>query len=148
MRELQCVERANQLCKLCSASSMDAVIARGQPYQTVLYRSLAPVLSTIHAVISINGANVAPGAVVSGTRFVLGLNNGQRWTVYSSATLKLTLVGTSKLVASAPLTGVVRAAVVTSVAAQAALDTYRGVYPTDAAVVRKVRRSPIQSLSL
>lgn len=71
----------------------------------MVYRGVAPVLSTAHAVLTINGASVAAGAAVSGTRFVLGLNNGQTWAVYSSTALSLTLVGTSKLVASAPFSG-------------------------------------------
>ena len=63
------------------ASSMDAILVRGQPYQTVVYRSLAPVVSTVHAILTINGAAAVGGATVTGTRFVLGLNNGATWTV-------------------------------------------------------------------
>ena len=60
---------------------MDAILARGQPYQTVVYRALAPVVSTVHAILSINGAAAVAGAKVTGTRFVLHLNSGATWTV-------------------------------------------------------------------
>ena len=63
------------------ASTMDAILVRGQPYQTVQYRSLAPVVSTVHAVLTVNGAAAVPGAAITGTRFVLGLNSGATWTV-------------------------------------------------------------------
>ena len=62
------------------ASTMDAILARGQPYQTVVYRNLAPMISTVHAVLTINGAAATPGTAVTGTRFVLALNSGATWT--------------------------------------------------------------------
>jgi hypothetical protein len=46
-----------------------------------VYRSLAPVVSTVHAILTIDGAAPVAGATVSGTRFVLGLNSGATWTV-------------------------------------------------------------------
>ena len=66
---------------------MDAILVRGQPYQMVVYRGLAPVVSTVHAVLTINGAAAPPGRTVTGTRFVLGLNSGATWTVSLLATL-------------------------------------------------------------
>jgi len=60
---------------------MVAILVRGQPYQTVVYRGLAPVVSTVHAILTINGAAAAPERAVTGTRFVLGLNSGATWTV-------------------------------------------------------------------
>ena len=60
---------------------MDAILVRGQPYQTMLYRSLAPVVSTVRAILTINGAPAVAGAAVTGTRVVLGLNSGATWTV-------------------------------------------------------------------
>ena len=58
----------------------------------------------------------------------------------------LTLVGVSELVAAAPFSGVLRAAVVTSAAAQTALDAYAGTYGTSGAVSHTVslpRRSAV-----
>jgi len=60
---------------------MDAILVRGQPYQTIEYRGLAPVVSTVHAVLTIDGAAAPPGTAVTGTRFVLELNSGVTWTV-------------------------------------------------------------------
>lgn len=65
----------------CRASTMDAILVRGQPYQTVLYRSLVPVVSTVHAILTVNGAAAVPGTAFTGARFVLGLNSGATWTV-------------------------------------------------------------------
>lgn len=117
---------------------MDAFIARGQPYQTVVYRNQAPVFSTVHAILTINGAPATSQTLPPAGRFVIVLNNNQKWVVYTSTPLKLTLMGASSLVASAPFTGVVRAAVATSPAALAALDMYRQVYTTDGHVAHKV----------
>ena len=190
---------------------MDAILMRGQPYQTVLFRALAPVISTVHAVLTINGAPAVPGAAVTAARFVLGLNNGATWTVrlssspwvlqlllitaeadgqrcswfriphsrtvpgrllcllgastqllqswhclqqtercllirycavlsqvYTSSAITVTLVGSSELAASAPFSGVIRAAAVTSLAAQVMLDAYAGQYATAGAVTHSV----------
>ena len=60
---------------------MDAILMRGQPFQTVVYRGLTPVVSTAHAVLTVNGVAAPPGTAVTGTRFVLGLSSGATWTV-------------------------------------------------------------------
>jgi endoglucanase Acf2 len=58
--------------------------------------------------------------------------------VYASSALTLQLVGASELVAAAPFTGVLRAAVVTLAAAQTVLDDYAGTYATLGAVSHTV----------
>lgn len=54
-----------------------ACVHAGSPYQTVVYTGLTPVVSTINAILSINGKTAAAGATITGTRFALVLNNGQ-----------------------------------------------------------------------
>ena len=63
---------------------MDAILVRGQPYQTVVYRSLAPVVSTVHTILHIDGIAAVAGATITGKRFVLDLNSGATWTVRSA----------------------------------------------------------------
>ena len=47
------------------------------PYLTTVYTGLTPEVSTIHAILSINGAS--PNASITDSRFELVLNNGQTW---------------------------------------------------------------------
>jgi hypothetical protein len=42
-----------------------------------MYTGLTPVVSTIHAVLSINGKPAAAGASMTGKRFALVLNSGE-----------------------------------------------------------------------
>lgn len=51
--------------------------ASGSPYQTAVYTGLTPIVSTIHAILSINGKPAAAGGSVTGKRFALVLNSGE-----------------------------------------------------------------------
>ena len=58
--------------------------------------------------------------------------------MYTSSAVTLNLITISELVAAAPFTGVLRAAIVTSAAAQTVLDNYAGTYATSGAVSHTV----------
>jgi endo-1,3(4)-beta-glucanase len=66
------------------------------------------------------------------------MNNGQTWILYASSSLTLSW-SASGLAASAPFTGVLRAAAVTSSSAAAALDAHRAAYPKGGDVVVSVQ---------
>eukprot|EP01136_Pigoraptor_vietnamica_P014022 Opistho-1_new@55694 len=110
------------------AGSMTSYIVRGSPYVTVEYASLTPSLSSQHAVMSVNG-ETTPGTV-SGSRFVLSLNNGQQWIVYASAPISFQW-SASGLTATAQQSAVtIRIACVPSSdpTAMSALDSHQDVY--------------------
>ncbi len=97
--------------------SMVAPIVRGMPYVTAEYAGYTPRIETIHAILSVNGGGAPLGSVHTGTRFEFGLNNGQRWLVYSSSPISLTLDSLSRLSATQPFSGTLRIA-----SAQAGMD--------------------------
>lgn len=107
-------------------SSMTVPIVAGMAYVTARYVNTVPVLSTQHAITSIDGGG-ASGSV-SGTRFELGMNDGKRWLVYTSAPITLTY-SAGTLTSSAPFTGDLRVAVVPSSGNVAALDEHRSSIP-------------------
>jgi endo-1,3(4)-beta-glucanase len=113
-----------------NGTSLSAPLVRGMPYASVMYDGLRPRVATPHAITSVNGQ--APGVTVDGTRFVVGLNNGQTWHVYASETLSFA-TSASELVAAAPLDGWLRAAVVTPQTAPL-LDAHASRIPLGASV--------------
>lgn len=88
--------------------SMSAPVVRGMPYLTAVYEGLTPQLSTIHAVLSVNGTNV--NATMTGERFELALNNGQTWILYTSEVTTF-IIANNTLTATTPMTGSLRIAV-------------------------------------
>ena len=118
-----------------AAGSMTAPIVRGMPYATMVYEGLTPRIESAHAITSVNSG--APSPVV-GDRFEITMNNGQTWILYASSSLTLSW-SASGLAASAPFTGVLRAAAVTSSSAAAALDAHRAAYPKGGDVVVSVQ---------
>jgi endo-1,3(4)-beta-glucanase len=69
---------------------------------TAVYEDLTPQLSTIHAVLSVNGTNV--NATMTGDRFELALNNGQTWILYTSEVTTF-IIANNTLTATTPMTG-------------------------------------------
>lgn len=55
----------------------------GSPYQTVVYKALTPVISTIHAILTINGIPAVEGAPVTASRFILTMNSQQVSTAHA-----------------------------------------------------------------
>jgi len=105
--------------------SMHANLVRGQPYMTAHYNGLTPRVGTVHAIIGLNGGS-ASGSV-TGTKFVMQLNNGQTWIVYASSTVTMSVSG-GALVASGSFTGTLRAAL-SQGGDEAVLDAHAGRIP-------------------
>ncbi|RLN87439.1 hypothetical protein BBJ28_00007363 [Nothophytophthora sp. Chile5] len=124
-------------------------LALGTAFTTVEYREMQVQLCSDHCVTAINDAPCHEGQQVSGTSFVVSLNNGQKWVLYffpSSGDSGVTLtLKDNKLTATTKFTGVVQAAFVSSTAETSAtpqddqkiLQLYHssaGVYPTGASI--------------
>jgi len=113
-------------------NGIQAPIVRGMPYATVFYNNLTPKLTFGHAVVAFNEA--------SEQRFEVSLDNGQKWLVYASEEISLTL-SESTLVASGPLTGWIRAAAVWEASGEGdeqTLNTFWKVIPTGGKVSAEV----------
>jgi len=114
-------------------NGIQAPIVRGMPYATVFYNNLTPKLTFGHAVVAV--VNVA-----TEQRFEVSLDNGQKWLVYASEEISLTL-SESTLVASDPLTGWIRAAAVWESSGEGdeqTLNTFWKVIPTGGKVSAEV----------
>ncbi|CAM9212408.1 unnamed protein product, partial [Ectocarpus sp. 12 AP-2014] len=126
--------------------SMKTWLVRGMAYATVMYDDFTPEVSSIHAILSVNGNGVADQTHTSSDgRFVLELNDLTTWILYSSDTsLELEYEPAvddtpSVLKATLPMSGTLR---VTRVPyeethsqyddAVSLLDQYSGSYPTKA----------------
>lgn len=108
------------------AGTMTAPIVEGMAYVTARYDGVTPLLSTDHAILSIDGKS--PGGSVSGTRFEVKMNDGKTWIVYASQ--PITFASSMKsLAATAPFTGDVRVAIASSPETVAALDQSRATIP-------------------
>lgn len=110
-----------------AGGTLTAPLVRGMPYATAVYAKLTPFIGTSHAILKVNGDTKSP---VTGDRFIVELNNAQKWALYASAKITLTWNATG-LTASAPLDGSLRAAALGSASnALDVLDAHRGAYPT------------------
>jgi endo-1,3(4)-beta-glucanase len=107
------------------SGSMTAPVVRGMPYATMVYEGLTPRIESAHAITSVNKGAPSP---VSGDRFEISLNNGQTWILYASSSISLSW-SASGMAASAPFTGVLRAAASVDGGATATLDAHRAAYP-------------------
>ncbi len=107
------------------ANSMIAPLVQGSPYITTKWSGLTPVITTAHAILSINGGT---GTSFTGTKFKFVLNNGQTWILYASNTITFTLSG-STLTATSTYEGVLRAACMTDASFESDLDQYKNSIP-------------------
>jgi len=69
-----------------SGGIFKAPVVRGMPYATVFYENLTPS-------IRFGGAVLSPSGPVSGTRFEVTLNNGQKWIIYASSQISFNING-------------------------------------------------------
>lgn len=106
-------------------SGFEVPLVRGMAYASFIYEGKTPSLNTIHAIGSINGGMEDS---VTGTRFAIELDNGQKWIAYTSESVTFSRTGTG-LSASAPLSGSVRLAIVTETTDEADLDASAGKIP-------------------
>ncbi|CAM9110958.1 unnamed protein product [Scytosiphon promiscuus] len=134
--------------------SMMTWFVRGMAYTTVMYDSYTPEVSSIHAIIRVNGNGVSDETITSSDgRFVLELNDGTTWILYSSdSSLEFVFVTSeedgspSVLQATAPMSGTLRVTRVPYAAsdakydeAVALFDQYSGSYPTKATLRSWIR---------
>ena len=109
-------------CTLTWSAGMTADVVRGAAYATMKYTAVTPVVTTVHAILTINGTSNATTSF-TGTKFKLAMNNGQTWILYTSSSVTLNLSATTTLTASAPFTGTFRVAILPSdTGAEAVLD--------------------------
>lgn len=115
------------------AGRMTSPIVEGMAYVTAHYEKLVPVLSSEHAILTINGGT----APATGARFEITMNDGKTWLVYTSSPVTFALQG-GKLVAAATFDGDLRVAQVTGPDAVAALDQHRASIPLGGTAHAKV----------
>ncbi|MGB1074938.1 MAG: glycosyl hydrolase [Flavobacteriales bacterium] len=92
------------------SGAMQAPVVRGMSGLTMKYEALTPRISTIHALLSVNGN--APG-VHTGNRFECNLNNGSTWVVHTSEEVTFSVVSNG-LQMESPWTGQIRLTVLSS----------------------------------
>jgi endo-1,3(4)-beta-glucanase len=112
------------------SGSVSVPIIRGNPLVTYFYTSLTPKITTIHAIMSVNGQSSGP---ITGSKFVITFNNGQNWVVYSSASITFNWQSNS-LVASSRFTGTIRVADIPSGQPATVYDAYSQTIPTGVAM--------------
>jgi endo-1,3(4)-beta-glucanase len=117
-----------------TGSSLTIPFVRGMAYATGLYYNLTPKITSAHAIININGQGSQPGRSVTGTKFKIGLNNGQTWLLYAEKSLTLSQTQGNILQATAPFTGYLRLAVLPAANAESMLDNYADAVPMNATV--------------
>lgn len=116
---------------------LSSPLVRGQPYMTLTYNQLTPMIGTQHAIISVNG-NYQPG-IITDSKFKIELNNGQTWVVYAlnnqSITFSWSVTG---LTSNNLFTGTLRAALLLNDEDESTLDSYVNTYATGASVTYQV----------
>ena len=65
-------------------------IVRGMPFVTFNYDARTPTLTTIHAILSVNGG---PLGEITGSKFSVELNSGQTWMIYTSSDVTIQVSG-------------------------------------------------------
>ncbi len=70
---------------------MSTKLVEGMPFVTAQYKGLIPRITTVHAMLTINGDKIDAISAVSytGTKFVVTLSRGQKWVIYASQTVTL-----------------------------------------------------------
>ncbi|GMH38013.1 hypothetical protein BSKO_05897 [Bryopsis sp. KO-2023] len=121
---------------------MESPIVQGCPFMTFTFSGLTPMLSSVHAIST-------PGdAGISGSRFLVEFNTGQRWIMYTSRDLTLKFNSNpGRVVATAPFTGVIRIVILPSEDCPLdAFDEHHNTYPIggDVRLSEKENRSSVE----
>lgn len=120
--------------KTASLGKYKGVFVKGAPFITVVFENATPVITTTIA--KIVSAEFRPSRANPGVQYVVTLSNNQKWLVYCSETIPLTVKDNS-LTSPYPIRGVVRVAFLPPQNVDAAfstLMTYVQRYPTGAVV--------------
>eukprot|EP00903_Cladosiphon_okamuranus_P021661 g19915.t1 len=132
------------------AGSMTTYVVRGMAYATVMYENFSPEISSIHAMLRVNGRTIKEGNgnhTSPDGRFELELNDGSMWILYSSdPELEFHYITAqpnepNKLQSNTTINGTLRATLVpynkedaSHDAVVALLDKHAGSYPIDGEV--------------
>ncbi|CAF0816447.1 unnamed protein product [Didymodactylos carnosus] len=111
-----------------SSSTITMPIVRGMTYVTFEYANATPKITTVHAILNVNGQS---SGQVTCDRFEIALNNGQIWILYSlNGEITLNING-NELVGTSKVTSVLRVVKKQSDStANQVLDAHSTVYPT------------------
>ena len=117
-----------KMTQVNSAASITMPIVRGMAYVTLEFNSATPLITTQHAIISVNNQTAGQ---TTGSRFEVVLNNNQTWILYAlNGDITLDFHN-NQLVGNQPITNVLRLTKKQSdTAANALLDSHASVYPT------------------
>lgn len=112
-----------------SQATITMPVVRGMAYVTYEFNSATPKISTVHAVLSVNGQSTQ--SQYTGKKFEVVLNNGQTWWIYAlNGDITLTYRD-NQLIGTGPITNVLRFTKKQSDnIANNVLDTHASVYPT------------------
>ncbi|CAN6708368.1 unnamed protein product [Malus baccata var. baccata] len=113
------------------SSNLRFFLIRGSPYLTCFVSQPTPVsISTSHTIVSSSSASG------SNTKFIIKLDNGQTWLIYTSSPTDLTASGASSLTFN-NFSGNIRVAVMPDAdpKSEAILDQFSSSYPTSGAAV-------------
>ena len=95
---------------------------------TMLYSQSKPTMSTIHAMLNVNGQAIGGGLSLSGTKFTFEMNNGQKWRMWTSDSVTINFSGNGFNFAS-DFSGSIRVAICPNDAAAEILDQHAGSIP-------------------
>ena len=117
-------------------SSMELPLVRGMPYVTLFYDNMMPTITTIHAIMKINGEQAQPGTEFTGEKFTFEMNNEQTWNLYVSQSVKLLYTGQG-FNFEENFSGYVRVAIGGDAARTSALDNFVDNIPIGKNHIRK-----------
>ena len=98
------------------------------PYVTLYYENAVPTISTIHAILKINGESVQPGMEFTSQKFDFEMNNGQTWKIYLSMDSKIIFSG-QQFTFQNPYSGYIRVAILTNSNMASIMDQYSNKIP-------------------
>ena len=109
-------------------SYMEVPLVRGMAYVTIFYNDMVPTISTIHAILNVNGQSFSPGTEFYGQKFDFEMNNGQKWNLYTSQPATIIFTGQG-INFKFMYTGFVRVAINTGPSVSTILDQYANKIP-------------------
>jgi len=114
--------------EIAGHGSMTSPIVRGSPYVTMQYSNLTPVFLSSHALLSVNG-DWGSGPF-SNTQFVITMNNGMTWKIYSLSGQNITFNKVNNVLqASSRFSGVLRSVIILDNNDLPVLDASSETYP-------------------
>ena len=111
-----------------SNGKIEVPLVRGMPYVTLYYENVVPTISTINAILKINGQSVQPGMDFTSQKFDFEMNNGQTWKIYLSMDSTITFSG-QKFTFQNAYSGYIRVAILTNSNMASIMDQYSNKIP-------------------